>query len=223
MPVGTWDHAIKYSCLAGNFAIIDGESSYMRRHEKSHFKGIQAPYGALIHFLPPKTLKEKMPAFGPNAVEGVFIGWHMHPGGYWSRDYLVGYLPDFVALKRGEKKKAHVYRVRDIVFDEDKITFPMLDVKEGADMTKVRVEINVEEEDTRVPETKNVEKAEEKPEESKEGDKGDEDVGRGNATTGDDSEDKVEEEVLPDAPKETKIEASPEEDLLHFTKIEARE
>jgi hypothetical protein len=33
------------------------------------------------------------------------------------------------------------------------------------------VEINVEEEDTRVPETKNVEKAEEKPAESKEGDK----------------------------------------------------
>ena len=81
----------------------------------------------------------------------------------------------------------------------------MLDVKEGADMTKVRVEINVEEEDTRVPETKNVEKAEEKPEESKEGDKGDEDVGRGNATTGDDSKDKVEEEVVPDAPKETNI------------------
>ena len=103
--------------------------------------------------MPPKTLKERMPAFGPNAVDGVFMGWHMHPGGHWSRDYLVGYLPDFIALKSGEKKKAHVYRIRDIYFDKENITFPMLEVKEGADMSQVKAEINTAEQGDPEPET----------------------------------------------------------------------
>ena len=57
--------------------------------------------------------------------------------------------------------------MRDIYFDKDKITFPMLDIKKGADMTKVTAEINIEEDDTRVPETKSVEKVEEKTQEDK--------------------------------------------------------
>ena len=130
MPVGTWDYAIQHSCMAGNFAVIDNESAYRRRHGKSNFKGIQAPYGALVHFMPPKKLKEICPTFGPNAIEGVFLGWHMQPGGYWPKDYLVGHLPDFVKMKTGETKKAYVYRVRDMFFDKENITFPLLEVKE---------------------------------------------------------------------------------------------
>ena len=26
-------------------------------------------------------VEKKLPKFGPNAVPGVFLGWHLHPGG----------------------------------------------------------------------------------------------------------------------------------------------
>ena len=53
----------------------------------------------------------------------------MHPGGFWSKDYLVGYLPDFEAesgIARGRRNKVRVYRVRTILFDEKRpVTFPL--------------------------------------------------------------------------------------------------
>lgn len=63
-------------------------------------------------------------------------------------------------MKTGETKKAYVYRVRDMFFDKENITFPLLVVKEGADMTKVKAVANVEEADT--PPAVNIEEQAEK-------------------------------------------------------------
>ena len=57
------------------------------------------------------------------------MGWHMHPAGHWSRDYLVGYLPDFEGTN-ADSKKIHVYRVRDIIFDAtEPVIFPLKDAR----------------------------------------------------------------------------------------------
>ncbi len=90
------------------------------------------PFGTRIDFLAPKTLKERLPVFRPNAVPGIFRGWDMHTGGYWSRDYLVAYLPDFDHVISGERKRVHLCRVRDIPFEPTNIQFPLKDARDKA-------------------------------------------------------------------------------------------
>ena len=133
MPLGAWDFALPHFCTASNFADVDGESAWKKRHKKGSFKGIQRPFGSRVDFLPPKSLKQRLPVFSPSAVPGVFMGWHMHPGGHWSKDYLVSYLPDFEAVQSGKTKKIHVYRVRDIHVNEGPVEFAL---KKAADELK---------------------------------------------------------------------------------------
>ena len=148
MPPGMWNYAMKHFCVSSNIEIIDGESAYSKRHKHGQFKGKRIPFGARIDFLPPPTLQKQLPVFAPKAVPGVFLGWHMHPGGYWSRDYLVGYLPDFEAksgIARGARNKVRVYRVRNLVFDDKgPVVFPLKVAKTRVEETIDKVADNVE-------------------------------------------------------------------------------
>ena len=120
-----------HHCMASSFQVINGDSTYNKRHAKGHCKAKMIPYGARVDFLPPPNLKDRLPLFGPSAVPGVFMGWHMHPGGHWSRDYFVGYLPDLESINDGKSKRLHVYRVRDIVFDNKAtVAFPLKEAKD---------------------------------------------------------------------------------------------
>ena len=90
------------------------------------------PYGARIDFLPPEPIRKLLPKFGPRGVPGVFLGWHMHPGGKWSRDYKVAALADLDLTNPGRSKKMRVFRVREVLIpnDDNGYTFPL---KEAAD------------------------------------------------------------------------------------------
>ena len=72
----------------------------------------------------------------------------MHPGGFWSKDYLVGYLPDFEAetgIARGRQNKVRVYRVRTILFEEKgPVTFPLKAAGVRADETIKKLATEVE-------------------------------------------------------------------------------
>merc|ERR1712023_545302 len=56
------------------------------------------------------------------AVPGIFLGYHLLPGGIWKGDYLVAPMSDFQKKKRGMNKprKLPYYRVKEIVVDFDK-------------------------------------------------------------------------------------------------------
>ncbi len=53
-------------------------------------------------------------------MEGVFLGWHLSPGGKWHGDYIVAALQDFL----NKKKRVRVYQVKEVV-QPDAITFPL--------------------------------------------------------------------------------------------------
>ena len=129
MPSGMWHHVMTYFCVAHNTEVVDGQSAYSKRHKHGQFKGKRIPFGAKVDFLPPPTLQKPLPVFAPKAVPGVFLGWHMHPGGYWSKDYLVGYVPDFEAesgIARGRRNKVRGYRVRNVLLDDNgPFVFPL--------------------------------------------------------------------------------------------------
>ena len=132
MPVRTWPLAGDYFCNAHNFMPHNGVSSWERKNKRGPFPGKLIPYGARIDFLPPDPIKKLLPKFGTRAVPGVFLGWHMHPGSKWSRNYKVAALADLDLTNPGRSKRVRVFRVREILVpNEDKgYEFPC---KEAAD------------------------------------------------------------------------------------------
>ena len=65
-------------------------------HKKGHFRGLQIPFGALVDFMPqPDTRVESA---GAKTLPGVFPGYHVHPGGEWSGDYLAADIAPFASI-----------------------------------------------------------------------------------------------------------------------------
>ena len=96
-----------------NIAIINGDSSYNRRHKKGHFKGDSIPFGALVDFMPqPETRVDSM---GAKTIPGVFVGYHIQPGGLWNGDYLVADLAPFREDCDVAKSKVKIHRTKEIV------------------------------------------------------------------------------------------------------------
>ena len=86
-PAAFWPPAVEHYCFASNIALMDGDSAYNKRHKKGHFLGLRIPFGALVDFMPqPDTRVESI---GAKTIPGVFLGYHVHPGGVWSGDYYV--------------------------------------------------------------------------------------------------------------------------------------
>ena len=67
--------------------MIDGDSCYNRRRRKGHFKGLNIPFGALVDFMPHSDIK--IESFGGKTIQGIFLGYHIQPGGLWDGDYIV--------------------------------------------------------------------------------------------------------------------------------------
>ncbi len=86
-PKTCWPFAGEHFCFANNIAIVNGDSAWNKRHTKGRFKGMQFPFGALVDFMPQPDVRVE--SMGPKTLPGVFIGYHVNPGGEWSGDYLV--------------------------------------------------------------------------------------------------------------------------------------
>ena len=92
-----WPYGGRYFVCAHNATPTgeDGKSAWERRHNRGPFPGKDIHFGARIDFLPPKPILQFMPKFDTRAQPGIFLGWHLHPGGFWSKDYYVALLADF--------------------------------------------------------------------------------------------------------------------------------
>ena len=82
-----WTYAMVHFCCARMFEVVDGESSYNKRHKRGHFTGMRIPLGAIIEFLPIR-MERKHPGKQKTRY-GIFSGYHMQPGELWSGTYLV--------------------------------------------------------------------------------------------------------------------------------------
>ena len=86
LPHKWWPYAARFFCWAQNILglLHSDKSPYELRHA-CPFTGLRIAFGAAIHFRPNKLLAKKLPKCGPGGVPGIFIGWHVPPGGLWKR------------------------------------------------------------------------------------------------------------------------------------------
>ena len=74
-----------------NIAIVDCDSSYIRRHGAARFRGERIPLGAVVDFMPQG--EAKLESVANKTMQGVFIAHHVHAGGVWSGDDYVAEQP----------------------------------------------------------------------------------------------------------------------------------
>ena len=89
-------------------------SAYERRHGVE-FLGLQLPFGCEVRFRTHTKMLKSMHKFAPRTLPGVFLGWHMHPGGIWSGDYLVAALDDLLS----GQGHVRVFRIKEVVPPEE--------------------------------------------------------------------------------------------------------
>ena len=123
-----WPLAVKHFCHC--LCVTpddDGKTAWKHRHTKE-FDGKMIPFGAFVHFLPPPHLVKKIPKFGTRGVPGIFVGWYVHSGGEWKREYVCCDLRDFRRLgPKGTKQTTfgaiRYYRVQEVFFDNTREPF----------------------------------------------------------------------------------------------------
>ena len=90
--------------------------------------GLRIPVGALCDFKPfPAVLRTKVGKFEPKAIPGVFLGYHLHPGGRWRGEYMVAPLREFNGVPFDQLVgKVSVHRIREVLFDPKKeVEYPV--------------------------------------------------------------------------------------------------
>ena len=102
-----------------------GTASYYARFGHK-FPGHRVPFGAEIGYLrfDRDTKADRAHPFSSETHKGLFMGYHLHPGGSWSGDYWV---LDHETVKHADNiNSLHPVRVKDIILPEY-FTFPMRD------------------------------------------------------------------------------------------------
>ncbi len=123
-PKTFWPFAGEHFCFANNIAIVNGDSAWNKRHKKGRFKGMQFPFGALVDFMPQPDVRVE--SMGPKTLPGVFIGYHVNPGGEWSGDYLVADLAYFRENPDVVRSKVKIHRIKEAVpILDGKFVFPV--------------------------------------------------------------------------------------------------
>ena len=77
------------------------------------FKGQQFPVSALVNFMPKPDVRVE--SMGPKTLPGVFVGYHVNPGGEWSGDYLVADLEYFRKNPDVPRSKVKIHRIKEVV------------------------------------------------------------------------------------------------------------
>ena len=115
-----WPLAAKCFCFTDNITRVhheDGKTSWERRHNGRKFKWPKFVFGEAVQFLPNKAFKKRLYKFDQISVPGIFLGYHVLPGGRWKGDYLVFWTEDFKRLINtggDEPRTIPIYRARDL-------------------------------------------------------------------------------------------------------------
>ena len=99
----------------------DGASPHKRRFGTECETLTQIPFGAKVEFKPQGKRLEGLPKFAPRMLPGLFIGYHLQPGGRFSGDYIVADLEDIT----GQAKHIRLHRIKELLFEAELgIEFP---------------------------------------------------------------------------------------------------
>ena len=73
-----------------NIKVSDGDSPWNKRHQKGNFDEKKViPFGCIVDDLPKPEVVRAIPKFEARACQGIFVGYHLQPGGEWKGEYLV--------------------------------------------------------------------------------------------------------------------------------------
>ena len=85
LPSCFWVFAIRHWCFQHNVEVTDGDSPWNRRHGQGQFQGPLLPFGCTVDFLAKAETVKALPKFEPRASVGIFVGYHLQPGGQWKK------------------------------------------------------------------------------------------------------------------------------------------
>ena len=127
MPRCWWAWAIMHFCATHNAIWRGAEMPPYNARFGTDFPGKLYPFGAAIEFKPNPELVQAE-KFENKCVAGVFIGYHIQPGGKWSGDYYCLSMKDIASQKAVPRPtRSHLHRIREVRFPEEKsISFPMI-------------------------------------------------------------------------------------------------
>ena len=117
LPPKWWPYAARHFCLASNVETVDGYSAWGRRHGPGGFLGLRLPFGCLCDFKPSPTRGKVLTKFSPRAMPGIFLGYHLQPGGLWKGDYYVAARSDFGEYHGSSFGHVPVQRVKEVIHD----------------------------------------------------------------------------------------------------------
>ena len=120
-----WAEAMRCYCFLRNVSdiMVHGQTPYQKRF--GDFKGKRVPFGASIRFMPMRHGEAvRAHPVGEKTSDGIFVGYHTHPGGKWSGDYWIIDVSDMV--NADSVFFVHARRIGNIVVP-DYATFPVRD------------------------------------------------------------------------------------------------
>lgn len=147
VPTKLWTYACRYYCLMSNTTEFEEVGSdgvkylntpWFKRHGE-HSRGQKIPFGSIRDYrhVPSPQNDSDADKMGPKGQPGIFLGYHLNPGGIWSGDYYVADKEcfedlDFATLRRKSDDKPfsqllHVHRTSDVDFfaPSDLNNFPL--------------------------------------------------------------------------------------------------
>ena len=67
-----------------------------------------------------------MSKFAPRSLPGIFLGYHLAPGGRWKGDFYVAPFDNFSYNESEWKRKVQVHRIKEVMFNSTKeVEFPL--------------------------------------------------------------------------------------------------
>ena len=122
LPPRFWPLACSHHTFATAISpqLNDQPSPYWLKYGEE-FTGWRLPFGALVHYRPPKPVLKRQHKMDPRTIPGIFVDWHLDPGCAWKGDYLI--IP-LSAFRIPGRKYFHAHRVKEMV-SFDPMSFPL--------------------------------------------------------------------------------------------------
>ena len=110
-----WPLAVRAFCFGHNIISRGGRKSAWEQRFGYPFGGLTLPFGAGCDFLPCKPRAKKLGKTDTSAQPGVFLGWHLKPGGEHSGRYWIAMLDDFrILIAAGKPARVLVQEVKEV-------------------------------------------------------------------------------------------------------------
>ena len=122
-----WPQAMMHFAFSRNiYPVGDRDDSPYERKFGEKFPGIRAPFMARIRFQQVQPLQDstETPRVGPTRIWGVFLGWDLKPGGYWTGRYQCAALTEFIGMDLRVGGHIRVQHIAEVEFDSSNVFFP---------------------------------------------------------------------------------------------------